>query len=70
MINILFCAMIAGDSFYGRLGDGSDPLKQAISAIPVEVVGNHSFRSISCGWGHTCAVDDESRAWCWGECKL
>lgn len=33
---------------------------------PVEVVGNHTFRSISCGRDHTCALDEGGQAWCWG----
>lgn len=63
------CALIAGSSMYGSLGNDADPLKQAISDTPVAVVGNHTFHTISCGWGHTCALDEESRAWCWGKCN-
>lgn len=63
------CALIAGSSMYGSLGNGADPLKDAFSDIPVAVLSNRTFRSITCGWGHTCALDEESRAWCWGEFK-
>lgn len=53
----------AGFDGNGRLGRGS----QGNSSTPVEVAGGHTFQSIACGGSHTCAIDDEGRAWCWGE---
>ena len=55
--------LAAGGNDSGQLGTGSTP----DSTTPVAVAGNHTFRSISCGGGHTCALDDTGRAWCWGE---
>lgn len=49
----------------GQLGAGSNAVKE-ISLTPVAVSGNHVFRSITCGAWHTCALDDQGRAWCWG----
>lgn len=35
--------------------------------MPVEVAGNHSFKSIACGASHTCGLESLSKnAWCWG----
>lgn len=68
----LFCVPLiglsctAGDNGYGKLGVGQDmPLYKA--AAPEKVVGDHTFRSIACGNGHTCALDANNKAWCWGE---
>ena len=36
------------------------------SVVPVEVAGGHRFRTISAGRAHTCAVDDNGAAYCWG----
>lgn len=33
---------------------------------PVLVIGGHAFTRVAAGEGHTCAVDEEGRAWCWG----
>lgn len=33
----------------------------------VAVAGGHTFSSITCGIDHTCALDGEGQAWCWGE---
>lgn len=53
----------AGLNDYGQLGTGG----ASGSATPVEVAGGHAFRTITCGMYHTCGLDDEGRAWCWGE---
>lgn len=54
----------AGLGGNGELGNGND----GNSNVPVQVLGNHTFTSISAGWNHICGVDSEGRGWCWGEC--
>lgn len=46
----------------GELGNNTT----SSSARPVAVAGGHTFRSIDCGYQHTCALDDSGKAWCWG----
>ena len=46
----------------GQVGDGT----QAERARPTRVAGGHDFVQIDAGAGHSCAVDDEHRGWCWG----
>jgi alpha-tubulin suppressor-like RCC1 family protein len=47
------------------LGDASLSTRHA--GAPVSVVGGHTFVRIDAGLDHTCAVDQESVAWCWGD---
>jgi alpha-tubulin suppressor-like RCC1 family protein len=53
-----------GSSFpnRGALGDGSGTPK----STPTRVAGDRSWTSIAVGNAHTCAVDREGVAWCWG----
>lgn len=53
-----------GDGTEGALGDGSDAGPSRL--MPHPVVGGHRFTSISAGMSHTCAVDADQGAWCWG----
>lgn len=46
----------------GRLGNGRD---SGIAPAPVEVAGDHQWRSITAG-RHTCGVTVEGEAFCWG----
>ena len=48
----------------GQLGDGWD--SGDLSTLPVEVVGGHTFTDIVVGGQHTCALDGDGAAWCWG----
>ncbi|KAI7840642.1 hypothetical protein COHA_005663 [Chlorella ohadii] len=61
--NIICAAAPAGNNGAGSLGAGLDA---EASQTPVEAAGNHTFASLSCGVYHTCGLDDENRAWCWG----
>lgn len=36
------------------------------SYVPVEVAGGHTLQSISGGSYHSCALDGQGQAWCWG----
>ena len=58
--NRAYCWGINSD---GQLGDGT----QGTSRLrPVAVAGGHSFRSVSAGTYHTCAVTLWDVAYCWG----
>lgn len=37
------------------------------SADPVLVLGSSGFRKVTCGEGHSCALDDAGAAFCWGD---
>jgi alpha-tubulin suppressor-like RCC1 family protein len=57
-----------GSNWFGQLGGGTvgqfeGPLE---SQLPVKVVGDRSYRTIAAGLMHTCALDTEGAAWCWG----
>jgi alpha-tubulin suppressor-like RCC1 family protein len=52
-----------GGDVKGQLGDGSPAADQA---VPVTVTGTHEFVAISASGEHTCAVDSDRTAWCWG----
>lgn len=60
-----------GSNQFGQLGDGSD---NAHSWVPVRVqtrgvpgLRPNNVVSISAGTGHTCALNDRGRAYCWGD---
>jgi hypothetical protein len=61
-----------GDNFAGQLGTTTATLctmffsSQSCSETPVSVSGQHQFTSISAGGAHTCAIDSDGHAWCWG----
>lgn len=38
----------------------------APGAFVLDDVGNGRWRSVSTGTAHTCALDEDGRAWCWG----
>jgi alpha-tubulin suppressor-like RCC1 family protein len=58
-----------GENVSGRLGNGDGGTNQS---EPVKVVGNHRFVTLtseggSVGFaGHTCAITDEGKTYCWG----
>lgn len=53
-----------------ELCDNPDPgyrgAKWPCSRAPLEVTGDHSFRSISAGMWSTCGVEEDGSAYCWG----
>lgn len=49
----------------GALGDGH-PTGTA-TPLPVPVAGGHTFRVITAGSRHTCALDTAGTGWCWGD---
>jgi alpha-tubulin suppressor-like RCC1 family protein len=53
-----------GANPFGQLGN--EEVDEGGSGVPVPVQGGHVFTSIAAGFGHTCAIDDEARGWCWG----
>ena len=52
----------------GALGAGLDfeALEESTFPLPVVAEQGQAFASISVGSFHSCAVDDEGGAWCWG----
>jgi len=54
-----------GDDRSGQLGGGTRS-PTGSSSSPVAVVGGLSFSRLSLGGGHTCALDQDGRAYCWG----
>jgi len=53
-----------GANDLGQLGSG-DAVPGG-SAMPLEVVGNHSFKSIASSSSHTCGITAQGAVWCWG----
>jgi alpha-tubulin suppressor-like RCC1 family protein len=49
----------------GQLGIGV-PGPGEPSPLQVEKPAGLTFTDTSLGWNHTCALDNEGRAWCWG----
>ncbi len=53
-----------GSQSEGRLGNGeSGPTPRL---VPVQVLGDLSFTDISAGANHTCAITEDTAAYCWG----
>jgi alpha-tubulin suppressor-like RCC1 family protein len=60
-----------GYAQWGQLGngeqDGPDECNtHPCSSRPLAVAGGLSFRYVSAGWQHTCAITTDDRAYCWG----
>jgi alpha-tubulin suppressor-like RCC1 family protein len=54
----------AGNNTFGQLGDGTI---NTPATTPVVVAGGHTWNAISAGGFHSCAVEADGSAWCWGE---
>lgn len=52
-----------GYAHFGQVGDG---VARDSTRLAVLVAGGHHFEQISAGTSHTCAVDADAQAWCWG----
>jgi alpha-tubulin suppressor-like RCC1 family protein len=57
-----------GNNVYGQLGNGSidDGPQVVFHPTPVAVVGGLHFNEIAPGTLHTCALQPDNLAWCWG----
>lgn len=53
-----------GDNSSGQLGSGAGP--DADSATRVDALVGRTLVEITTGANHSCAIDDEGQAWCWG----
>jgi Regulator of Chromosome Condensation (RCC1) repeat protein/regulator of chromosome condensation (RCC1) repeat-containing protein len=57
-----------GPDASGELGDGSPNYATELrQTLPVAVAGGHVFTSIRTGRSHSCAVDTNGDAYCWGD---
>ena len=63
-----------GDNAIGQLGAPTavcPEVNRMCSSVPIPVVcpagESCRFRSVSAGGDHTCAVDTNGKAWCWGD---
>jgi alpha-tubulin suppressor-like RCC1 family protein len=53
-----------GDNSDLQLGNSSSAFR---NPTPLSVSGNHVFAQIFGGWNHTCALEPDGTAWCWGK---
>lgn len=49
----------------GQLGNGASAGNQEVPS-PVDMPAGTTFTEIASGWNHTCALDADGDAWCWG----
>lgn len=54
-----------GNNFYGELGNDKSG-EDAFSNIPIQIVKEASWKTVSCGNSFTCAVKVDGTLWCWG----
>ena len=64
-IDVRGAAHCWGDDSAGQLGDGSRTDRDA--PVAVAAPAGRNLVEITTGGRHTCAVDDEGGAWCWGD---
>jgi alpha-tubulin suppressor-like RCC1 family protein len=55
-----------GDGRYDRGVLGNAAWDGKVAPAPVAVTGGGAFTSVSAAWDHTCALDGDGVAWCWG----
>jgi alpha-tubulin suppressor-like RCC1 family protein len=53
-----------GSNEFGQLGNGLSD--RALHLVPVRVRTDVRFTIVAAGFNHTCAVDRDASAWCWG----
>jgi alpha-tubulin suppressor-like RCC1 family protein len=56
-----------GHNVQGQLGLGAGAVGPMDHPVPERVPGTTLWRTVSAGWQHTCALDDDAGIWCWGE---
>ncbi|MFA7478660.1 MAG: hypothetical protein WC184_12360 [Acidimicrobiia bacterium] len=54
-----------GRNQQGQLGVNKPGVQNEL--VPTPVAGNHVFTSITTHSFHSCAIDTEGKAWCWGQ---
>lgn len=54
-----------GDNDEGQLGNGTNGTS-AWSAVPVQVAGGGSWKTVEASYYHTCALSKSDEAYCWG----
>jgi hypothetical protein len=64
-IDVRGLASCWGDGSAGQLGDGGRSARDA--AVAVTTLAGRNLVGITTGARHSCAVDDEGGAWCWGD---
>jgi hypothetical protein len=57
------CLRLAGSNKFYQLGDGTSIDRYT----PTLVLGGGSWVSIGTGYAHTCGIQLDGTAWCWGE---
>lgn len=50
---------------YGRIGDGG--AITGSQTTPVQISGGGTWKKVSLGFGHGCAIKMDNTAWCWGD---
>jgi alpha-tubulin suppressor-like RCC1 family protein len=53
-----------GTNNRGQLGNNDNTV--SATSVPQEVYGGHTFKNLSSGSYHSCAMDINDKAWCWG----
>lgn len=53
-----------GDNSSGQLGSGAGP--DRATAVRVDALVGRTLVEVTTGANHSCAIDDEGAAWCWG----
>jgi alpha-tubulin suppressor-like RCC1 family protein len=54
-----------GDNGAGQLGDGAGPDQH--TPVRVDALADRTLVEITTGAHHSCAIDDQGSAWCWGD---
>lgn len=53
-----------GTNFEGQFGNGATA---TTPAGPEAAAGGMTFVSLTADWSHTCGIDEDGSAWCWGQ---
>jgi alpha-tubulin suppressor-like RCC1 family protein len=55
-----------GWNYWGELGNGQRGGELEFFPTPLAVLGDHVFHGLSGSESHTCALEPDGAAWCWG----